>query len=59
MNTCRIIGYAVNKRFLTVGIHFDIKGENAKAATVKAMNQAQQDGYSHIRFNQIREVSHV
>jgi len=57
MSTFHISGYAVNKCGLTVGINFNLLSASAREATTKAMNQAQHDGYTHVRINQVREVA--
>lgn len=55
-NYFQIKGHGVNKRGLTVGISFQVTSSDSKHAVAHAMRQAQQEGYSYIRFSQVREV---
>ncbi|EEW0651686.1 hypothetical protein J5K60_001829 [Escherichia coli] len=56
-NYFRVTGYAVNKRGLTVGIHYDITASRAREAISHATLQAQRDGLTHVRITCIQEVA--
>ncbi|HHX7779590.1 ash family protein [Klebsiella pneumoniae] len=56
-NYFRVTGYAVNKRGLTVGIHYEITASRARESMSHAMLQAQREGLSHVRITRTQGVA--
>lgn len=54
--TFQIDGYAVNKRGLTVGIHYTMTSTSPETAKATAQLLAQKGGYKHVRINSVREA---
>lgn len=54
--TFQIDGYAVNKRGLTVGIHYTMTSAGPETAKATAQLLAQKGGYKHVRINSVREA---
>lgn len=52
-------GRAVNKRGLTIGVHYTVTAMDSASATALAMHQATKEGYSFIKINYVREVSYA
>ncbi|HGP2150815.1 TPA: hypothetical protein ACLGSU_002511 [Salmonella enterica] len=52
-------GRAVNKRGLTVGIHYAVQATSRAEAISAAIQAAERDGYSHVHITAAMEVAHV
>lgn len=57
--TFQIDGYAVNKRGLTIGIHYTITSTDSETAKTTAQLLARKGGYKHIRINFVREAKNA
>ncbi|HAK8509438.1 TPA: hypothetical protein H2W85_000916 [Salmonella enterica] len=52
-------GRAVNKRGLTVGIHYGVQATSRAEVVNAAMQAAERDGYSYVRITAVVEVAHA